>query len=262
MEVMFKGRAIYTPKAKAREYSKYATNFYNGCSADCEYCYCKTGPMGSLWSTTPTLKKTLVDELTAFKIFEKEANKNLAELQEHGLFFNFNSDPFLGETITLNTEAIKYCSSLDIPTKVLTKQTWWIGEYGIPKDTNIGFTLTGHDDMEPGAASNNERIIAMEYLHSQGYKIWASIEPIIDFTSSLYMIYRSHRWVSHYKIGLKSGDKYSSSIANTWIAHMNDFIKQRSTATVYWKDELLKQAKMDRNDLPDFCVDRDYRWWT
>ena len=31
--------------------------------------------------------------------------------------------------------------------------------------------------------------------------------------------------------------------------------------TLYWKDELIKQAGILRDRLPDFCVDRDYRWW-
>lgn len=256
------GKAIYMPKGRASEYSKYAVNFYNGCSGDCEYCYCKKGPMGSLWSTTPTIKKTLVDELTAIKIFEKEVNKNLAELREHGLFFNFNSDPFLRETINLNTEAIKYCSSLDIPTKVLTKQMWWIGDYGIPKDTAIGFTLTGHDELEPGAATNQERIEAMKYLHGKGYKIWASIEPIIDLPSSFKMIMKTIKYVSHYKIGLLSGGKTDQTDLFEFIHTTNLYLHHNSNATVYWKDSLLQQAGgKDRKDLPEFCVDRDYRWW-
>jgi len=255
------GKAIYMPRGKAAEYSKYAVNFYNGCSADCEYCYCKQGPMGNLWSITPTIKKTLVDELTAIKIFEKEVDKNLAELREHGLFFNFNSDPFLRETIDLNTEAIKLCSSLDIPTKVLTKQVWWINDYGIPKDTAIGFTLTGRDDLEPGAATNLNRIVAMEYLHTQNYKIWASIEPIVNLVSSSWMIYRTKQWVSHYKIGTLSGKKYNELSLVAFVDYINDYIKHQSTATVYWKDSLLEQAGVDRKDLPEFCVGRDYRWW-
>jgi len=253
------GKAIYMPKGKAAEYSKYAVNFYNGCSADCEYCYCKKGPMGRLWNITPSIKKTLVDELTALKIFEKEVDKE--ELREHGLFFNFNSDPFLRETIDLNTWAIKHCSSLDIPTVVLTKQTWWIGDYGIPKETAIGFTLTGRDDLEPGAPSNADRIQAIEYLYSQGYKIWASIEPVIEPVTSSWMIYRTVKWVSHYKIGILSGKKYGTSKLLAFVDYINDYIKHRSTATVYWKDSLLEQAGVDRKDLPEFCVGRDYRWW-
>ena len=54
------GKAIYQPKGKASEYSKYAVNFYNGCSADCDYCYCKSGMLKNVWSNKATLKKTLI----------------------------------------------------------------------------------------------------------------------------------------------------------------------------------------------------------
>ena len=256
------GKAIYEPKGKAQEYSKYAVNFYNGCSADCEYCYCKKGPMGNLWSTTPTLKKTLVGDITAYDIFRKEAVKNKLELQKHGLFFNFNSDPFLRETIELNMWAMNYCKYMDIPVKALTKQTWWLGKYVIPNNVSIGFTLTGHDDMEPGAATNQERIEAMECLYMAGCKLWASIEPVIDIASSIRMIYDTLEFCDHYKIGTLSGAKYDKD-------DLSDFVHSMATvitghATVYFKDELLKQAGVSREFINSYwagCVDRDYRWW-
>ena len=103
-----KGKAIYTPSGKAGEYSYWAANFYNGCTADCAYCYCKKGVMAPLWSTTPKLKKGLTDQEhperteKAMEIFKKEVRNNVHALREHGLFFNFTSDPFLKETIDLN----------------------------------------------------------------------------------------------------------------------------------------------------------------
>lgn len=261
MELGFKGKAVYTPRAKAREYSKYAVNFYNGCSADCEYCYCKKGPMGNLWSTTPTLKKTLVGDITAFDIFRKEVIKNKLELQKHGLFFNFNSDPFLRETINLNLRAMSFCWEMNIPVKALTKQTWWINDYEIPSNVSIGFTLTCHDELEPGAATNQERIAAMKYLHGQRYKIWVSIEPIIDLPSSFKMIMKTIKYVSHYKIGLLSGGKPDLIELFEFVHIVNMYIQHNSNANVYWKDSLLEQAGINRKDLPEFCVDRDYRWW-
>jgi DNA repair photolyase len=52
----------------------------------------------------------------------------------------------------------------------------------------VGWTLTGVDSAEPNASPNAERIEAMRKLHEAGFKVWASIEPIIDFDSSLTMI--------------------------------------------------------------------------
>lgn len=41
--IMGTHKAIYQPKGAAREYSAWACNLYNGCSNQCDYCYCKRG---------------------------------------------------------------------------------------------------------------------------------------------------------------------------------------------------------------------------
>jgi len=46
----------------------------------------------------PQLKKCFKNETDAFEIFSKELDKNLGELQKHGLFFSFTTDPLLPET--------------------------------------------------------------------------------------------------------------------------------------------------------------------
>lgn len=253
------GKAIYQPKGRAGEFSKYAANFYNGCSGDCKYCFNKRWT--AIWSTTPTLKKTLIHELTAYEIFRKEAVKNLEALRQHGLLFNFNSDPFLRETIDLNVRAMDLCQHLDIPVIALTKQTWWIHRYtNLPKNVSIGYTLTGHDELEPGAASNRKRIEAMEFLHGRGYKIWASIEPVIDIENSIKMIRNTLNFCNHYKIGTLSGKKYNKEDLKIFVDTMAPGIT--GYATVYFKDELLKQAGVSREFLNSWwsgCVDRDYR---
>ena len=74
----FKGKAIYNPKGKAAEYSKWACNFYTGCSNGCTYCYLKKG-RGSkvLGGDKPTLKKCFKDEAHALEVFEKEMYKTI-----------------------------------------------------------------------------------------------------------------------------------------------------------------------------------------
>lgn len=71
------------------------------------------------------------------------------------------------------------------------------------RDIAFGFTLTGHDELEPGASTNAERINAMQKLHEAGFKTWASIEPIIDFGSSLAMILDCLTFCDYFKIGLQ-----------------------------------------------------------
>lgn len=218
--------------------------------------------MASVWSTTPTIKKTLKDPVTALEIFTKELLRSKEDLQKHGLFFNFTSDPFLPETIDLNIKAMEICYKHDIPVKALTKQTWWVAENILPSNVSIGFTLTGMDEMEPGAATNSDRIVAMQLLYSMGYKIWASIEPVIEVENSLSMIQRTIRFVSHYKIGILSGSKMSKKKLESFVFCVTNFLSQRSLSTIYWKDSLLDQAEVERENLPKNCVPRDYNWWS
>ncbi|MDR2927153.1 MAG: hypothetical protein LBV41_02960, partial [Cytophagaceae bacterium] len=165
----YKGKAIYQPSGKAGEYSKYACNFYVGCSNGCAYCYCKNGILaGAMGQDKPQLKKCFKDEAHALEVFEKELKANLPELQKHGLFFSFTTDPFLPETMRLfGKSAGKYLRN-DIPVQMLTKCADWVDyvmrqpfserEKGI---IAFGFTLTGHNELEPNASTNAERIEAM-----------------------------------------------------------------------------------------------------
>lgn len=267
---MYKGKAIYNPSGKAGEYSQWACNLYNGCSARCEYCYNRHGITAKvLGGDTPTLKKSLKNYGSAQKIFRMEVDQNLAELQKDGLFFNFVSDPCLPETWALNSLCMRYCVINNIPVKILTKQTWWIDEIldEIQKNESIwntlntkrlfaiGFTLTGHDELEPGTASNEDRIQSIKVLSDEGFKTWASIEPIIDFESSLAMIDESLGFCDLYKIGLKSGKKYDIYELNGFVAKV---LARGGDAKIYFKDSLIKASGLSRVGLPSFCVDRDY----
>ncbi|MDR0872227.1 MAG: hypothetical protein LBN27_02005 [Prevotellaceae bacterium] len=284
----FKGKAIYNPSGKAGEYSYWACNFYNGCSNGCTYCYLKKGVLAhTLGGDKPTLKKCFKDEAHALEIFEKELKVNLMKLQEYGLFFTFTSDPFLPETITLTVKAMIKCLSNNVPVKTLTKKTDWVEYFLQDEEINkknlckklfaFGFTLTGHDELEPNASTNAERIEAMRKLHEAGFKTWASIEPVIDFESSLQMIEETKDFCSHYKIGLKSGKKYNFEELNYFVSNVvftfskpNDFQKNPMKQIfspygkwdffnkIYFKDSLLKQAGLNRSILPDNCVKRDW----
>jgi DNA repair photolyase len=195
-------------------------------------------------------------------VFEQEMKTNLAELQKHGLFFSFTTDPMLPETYHLTLHAIGICCNNFIPVKILTKCTEWINDFDdrlkLPQDYKLiafGFTLTGHDELEPVASTNAERIEAMEKLHNSGFKTFASIEPIIDFDSSYEMILRSQANCDLFKIGLKSGEKY---LKHQVIAFVSSVNRQCESVKIYWKDSLLKAAGINRDDLSANCVTRNY----
>jgi len=265
-----KGKAIYQPVGKAAEYAQWACNFYTGCSNDCTYCYCKRGVMAHTWSDTPKLKACFKNEEHALEVFEKELKANLQELQKHGLFFTFTSDPLLPETRNLTYKAVSFCIKNYVPVKLLTKRADWLEKVvwspdcaSFPINTHIdfGFTLTGHDELEPNASTNAERIEAMRKLHEAGFKTWASIEPIIDVNDSLRMISKTARLkiCDLYKIGLESGKKYNKTLLNNFIkTTIYEINYYGNNAKIYFKDSLLSQAGINREDLPVNCVTRDY----
>lgn len=215
-------KIIYQPKGKAKEYSPWAANFYNGCSNKCDYCYnrhCQAKEL--LGKDEPTLKKGL-DMFNVIDTFKKELTKYREQIlaDGKGLFFNFVSDPMLEETRVVNITCILYTIQAGVPAVVLTKCADWYEEFvdmfradenkNIPlakKMIKFGFTLTWFDDMEHGVSTNNDRITLMKKLNYEGYKTWASIEPIIDCNKSLMMMCKSAPFCDEYKIGVLSGKK-------------------------------------------------------
>lgn len=267
----FKGKAIYNPGGKAREYSQWAVNFYNGCSARCDYCYNRKGRSAKILGIDkPMLKKSLVNEEKAWEIFQKELLQNNMEIRKTGLFFNFVSDPMLPETILLNTTAMRLCLTNNIPIKILTKQTWWIDEFiredhingtiwnctGIKDKMYIGFTLTGHDELEPGAARNMDRALALHKLHNHGFKTWASIEPIIDFESAKDMISYTYKVCDLFKVGLQSGKKFDVVEAQSFVEWLNEIQQPK----IYLKESLQKLTRYTNKELDEYFVDTDYLW--
>lgn len=277
----FNGKAIYCPKGKAAEYAAWACNFYVGCSNGCEYCYCKKGILASVMGQDkPQLKKCFENEYHAFDIYLKELEANIEELKKHGLFFSFSTDPMLDKTIDLTIDAALNAVMLDIPVKILTKRAEWVDEflkyfgrheinihYEIYGDSlfetkkhlwAFGFTLTGHDELEPNASTNAERIEAMEKLHDAGFKTFASIEPIIDFDSSWLMIVESFSFCDLYKIGLESGKKYDVTKLIDFCQSVTHFLSGKSGAKIYWKESIIKATGINRSELPANCVTKNF----
>lgn len=266
----FKGKAIYNPSGKAGEYSYWACNFYVGCSNGCTYCYLKKGRgKATLGGDKPTLKKCFRSVAHAKDVFEREMLQNWHELQKHGLFFSFTTDPMLPETIGLTLFAIELCLCADIPVKILTKRAIWVDGLlpsldftfknfeGYRSKIAWGFTLTGCDELEQGASTNAERIEAMKTLHDAGFKTFASIEPIIDFDSSLEMIKETVAYCDLYKIGLESGKKYNREELIEFI-EMIHALSLAFGLKVYWKDSVVKLASpFNPQDFPT-SVPRDY----
>jgi len=243
----YHGLVIYQPSGKAAEYSPWAANFFNGCSHNCAYCYNNHGiTSGVLGGNNVRLKKSLVNEATAYDIFCRELDKHREAIIAAGaLHFNFVSDPCLPMSIGLNWKCIDYAISQGVPCQVLTKRADWLGHpsvqnaLGHPELLRVGFSLTGCDELESGASPNLERVQAMSALHGAGIPTWASIEPIIDPQKSLDMVARTINCCDHYKIGILSGKKgYGPDQIRKFIHEVNAL----NPRSVYWKQSLLEFA--------------------
>lgn len=215
---MSKGKAIYNPSGKAGEYARWACNLYVGCSNNCAYCYCKRGVLGTaMGAPTPKLKSCFHDEQHAFDVFVKELDKNIDAIRQSSLFFTFTSDPLIPETRALNVKCIDYAVQRRVRCQVLTKNADFVQDKKLEciisdrsglhysEYLSFGFTLTGHDELEQRASSNSERIKAMNYLHSVGFKTFASFEPIIDLEASYRLVKETLPFCDLYKFGLLSG---------------------------------------------------------
>ena len=225
-------KILSRPKGNAEEYGRWSVNPYIGCSHGCLYCYLKKGPSGAyLGQDAPVLKKGVANEEHAYHLTMAEIIEHRKEIvKDGGLFMTFTSDPMLHDTRSLFIDIMRDCAKRNIPVTVLTKQInfvfgiidnlrgdiWYTDENGVRvsdydyhylRNVALGWTLTGHDELEPNAPTNAQRIEEMasiqKYVCSDYIKVWASIEPIIDFPSSLDMIYQAlNAGCHHFKIGL------------------------------------------------------------
>ena len=283
-EINFKGRAIYTTKGAAREYGRIGCNFYKGCPNECEYCYLKRGaPSKNLGGNTVQLKKCFRDEDDALRVFRKDVHTHLDECRKYGVFFSFTTDPMIEQTRELTFRAIGELLSLDVPAKVLTKDAWVNADVAIRRKSDfrsglaktgkrellqLGFTLTGRDDMEPNASSNLERIQSMRLLHGIGFRTWASIEPVIDWQHANMAVEMSLDCCDHYKIGLRSGvrkDYYDLVQSAQWLDVLTGKITDAGR-TVYLKESartLLRRCYEEEyyNRILSRTVDMDGNQW-
>jgi DNA repair photolyase len=121
----------------------------------------------------------------------------------------FLSDPYQPlEAETRTTRgALRILAAHQVPFQVLTKGgTLACADFGLytPRDA-FAVTLTGVDAawsaLEPGAASNGDRIEALFEAKRCGIETWVSLEPVVDPAASLEVIRATHEVVDLYKIG-------------------------------------------------------------
>jgi len=284
-------KILSRPRGNAEEYGKWSVNAYIGCSNGCRYCYLKKGPSGAyLGQDKPVLKKGVVNDEHAYHLAMAEIIENREEIiRDGGLFMTFTSDPCAPDTCSLFFRIA--CSAVRdfIPVTMLTKNAnffqyssieaclelaslpkeecdkklnfgslfhAWLGEpwTGFVKaHIAFGWTLTGHDELEPNASPNAERIVTMKRMSDEQYMTWASIEPVIDFPSSLDMIYHAlDAGCKHFKIGLLTNNtrvvrkdfqigehQFKAYDVRDLLHFIEDVMRMTDgKATVYWKQSV------------------------
>ena len=249
-DIIIKGKALYTTKGAAREYGRIGCNFYKGCSHECTYCYLKRGaPSKQLGGNEVRLKACFKNEFHAANILQQEMDKWIEPCRKYGIFLSFITDPMIDETQGLTCSAILTAILRDIPVWVLTKSSLFIhntaimaylGLIDLDKRPSIhfGFTLTGHDEMEPRASINDNRIMAMQRMHLMGFSTFASIEPVITWEAAERMVHQSLPYCDHFKLGLRSGvkkDYYDIAESGAAIERIVQTV-ENSGKTIYLKE--------------------------
>ena len=255
--VMATNNVIKSPRGAAAEYAKHSFSAYKRCTNGCTYCYLNRGVLSKeLGTGTPELRSCFKSEDDVVRKFERELKAMKEQvIADGGIFFSFITDPCLPETISLTQRCAILAMKNDIPVSILTKMAYWpLAQsskemLALGAKTNllcVGFTLTGHDEMEPNADPTYARADGMRYLHEQGIKTFASIEPVIDFDSSLSMIEQTIDFCDLYRIGLRSGvkaDYYDGDKIAFFIGQVEGLMQlKHAKAKVYWKESVRERV--------------------
>ena len=195
---------IYQPSGKAREYSPWALNIYNGCDHGCTYCYVPAMLRANWHPEAPAPRPGIVGEL------RKQLAKGVPREQ---VLLCFTCDPYGAAESTHHAtrQCLEVLNAAGAAVAILTKggtrcleDIPWFKDFG-PR-IKVGATLTFFDAekskaIEPRAASPMERLAMLRQLHAAGIQTWASIEPVLDHAESIAIIRASLPDVDAYKIG-------------------------------------------------------------
>lgn len=244
-------KLIYRPRGAAGEYARFAVNFYLGCPNGCRYCYLKRGVSAKvLGGDTPTLKAGYNNVIWEIEDFRIDVMRNTKRLKEGGLFLSFTTDPMVMDTYQATIKAVEICIPYGIPVTILTKYANHYSDLqkSVPKEyadlVTFGVTLTGHDELEPGASRTADRIRALGAARNYGFRTFVSLEPVIDFASSIQMICDAVEYADEFRIGLKTPVKSGNYPLNgmKWFIKTARAICERHGVRVVWKDSFLKLA--------------------
>ncbi|MBF0554923.1 MAG: radical SAM protein [Nitrospirae bacterium] len=169
------------------EYGDFCINHVEGCSHGCKYpcyAYLTKKRFNKVSSYEDWCKYKVVSN--ALELLEKEIKKYKKIIKF--VFLSFSTDPFMygqQQVCDLTLKIIEKLNSNGISCTLLTKGILSpeldnfhrfsnTNEYGV---TLVSLNESFRAEYEPNAAKLEDRLAALEYLHSSGYKTWVSMEP-------------------------------------------------------------------------------------
>lgn len=237
-------KAIYVPNGRAREYSAYGLNLYDGCSFGCSYC--SQNKLNEDFSRNVTGRENFLLRL------ENDCKK--IEGSDEKVLLCFTSDPYndLDLELKLTRKALELFKTYDINFQILTK-----GGKRAERDFDLyksgdafASTLTFFNDeksreWEEYAPLASERIETLKKAHSLGIETWVSLEPVIDPEESLKIIEETHEFVDLYKVGVLNYHELSETIDWKSFGERAIELLERLGKSYYIKNDLKKYLEGD-----------------
>ena len=191
--------------------------------------------------------------------------------EDGGIFFSFTCDPFDPEIdMDILRMIVFVLSDRQIPATILTKNIDWLendkwkdflepdADYpdNLLRDLTIGFTITGNDELEPGAPSTEKRIEALRKLHDE-YKIktFVSLEPITSIHAASEVIKKTYKITDEIRIGAQSPikkDRYDPNEFVGFIIAVKNLARGLDCRFMV-KDSMYKQAEASGGPYRDLC---------
>lgn len=252
--------AIYQPSGAAREYSPLALNYIKGCDHGCVYCY------------VPKMMKRFNSGYVHSEVYAKEEKSLMQEIErsakkfqnsEYQVFLSFLTDPYssFNDETKLTRRVLEILLKYNIPVSILSKGGLRIlqdidlfKEFGDNIQIGGSLTFTNVEDSlkwEKGGATPDERFFALEYLHNEGIKTWASMEPVIFPEQSLEIMELTSKYVDSYKIGkLNHFKKHEDKFDWTDFLNKSISIMRKHDKYFYIKNDLAEFANHETFLLP------------
>jgi len=162
----------------------YCLNPYTGCQINCAYCYARL--FMRRYSGHHEAWGEFVDvKINAAAILRKQLDK----AKRGTVWISSVCDPYqpLEATYVLTRSCLKELAKKGFPVNIQTKSKLVLRDVDLFQEfeaIEVGFTITTDDErvatlFEPGATSVEERVRALEKIHSSGVKTFAFVGPLL-----------------------------------------------------------------------------------